>query len=294
MTKYDHFMRLLVMVTFIVAGILITAIASAGVLLLSGVSIEELSDFKAGDITQMTAGMTRSMLLIQHIFTFILPGIVFGLIFYGKDWTKGLHISVSPGWWMAIFGVLFLVSAYPLVNLSYLLNAKIELPSWAIQFENQAEDTLRSLLKMDSPWLFLMNLVIIAILPGIGEELIFRGILQKELGYIFSNKILAIWVAAFVFSAIHLQFEGFFPRMVLGVALGYLYYWTGNLWVTMIAHAFNNGIQIILIYSTGMDISEVDETQMDKLYWWMIPLSVGAMYFLYTQILKLRTPMEDV
>jgi membrane protease YdiL (CAAX protease family) len=62
-------------------------------------------------------------------------------------------------------------------------------------------------------------------------------VLQKQLGFIINNKIIAIWIAAFIFSAIHLQFEGFLPRFVLGLVLGYLYYWTGNLWVTMIAHA---------------------------------------------------------
>jgi hypothetical protein len=62
----------------------------------------------------------------------------------------------------------------------------------------------------------------------------------------------------------------------------------------MFAHAFNNGIQIVLIYATGMDISQVDETGTDQLQWWMIPISVGVMYFLYNAILKNRNPVEDV
>lgn len=73
------------------------------------------------------------------------------------------------------------------------------------------------------------------------------------------NPIVAIWISAIIFSAIHLQFEGFLPRMVLGIVLGYLYHWTGNLWVPMLAHAFNNGIQIVLIYATGMDVTTFDE-----------------------------------
>jgi len=282
------------MISLIILGLVITAIASAGIMLLSGISTQELMNLQKAGTASLSPEITRVLLLLQHLFTFILPGLAFGYVYYCKDWLKGLRLSIAPGWLLAILGVFFLLAAYPLVNLGFMVNSTIHLPKWALEFENQAEDTLKTLLKMDNPWIFIINLIIIAILPGIGEELVFRGVLQKQLGFIFRNKILAIWVAAFIFSAIHLQFEGFIPRMVLGVVLGYLYYWTGNLWVTMIAHAFNNGIQIVLIYVTGMDISQVDETSSDQLQWWMIPISVGVMYLLYTTIMKHRNPVEDV
>jgi uncharacterized protein len=294
MTRYDHFIRLLVMITFIILGLLLTAIGSAGIMLLSGISMEELMNLQKSGTASLSPGLTRILLLVQHLFSFILPGIAFGFLYYRKDWLKGLRLSTAPGWIMAILGIFFLLAAYPLVNLGFMVNSTISLPHWALDFEQQAEETLKTLLKMHNPLVFVANLVIIAILPGIGEELVFRGVLQKQLGFILNNKILAIWIAAFIFSAIHLQFEGFLPRLVLGAVLGYLYYWTGNLWVTMIAHAFNNGIQIILIYATGMDVSKVDEASSDQLQWWMIPISVGVMYMLYTAILKNRNPVEDV
>jgi len=294
MTRYDHFIRLLVMITFIILGLVLTAIGSAGIMLLSGIGWDQLMDLQKNGTGALSPGLTRVLLLAQHIFTFILPGVAFGFLYFKRDWLKGLRLAVSPGWTLAALGIFFLLASYPLVNLSFMVNETIPLPNWALDFEKEAEATMRTLLKMDSPLIFIANLVIIAILPGIGEELIFRGVIQKQLGYIFNNKIIAIWSAAFIFSAIHLQFEGFLPRMALGVVLGYLYYWTGNLWVTMIAHAFNNGIQIILIYTTGMDIADVDETSMDQLQWWMIPLSVAVMYLLYKAILKNRKPVEDV
>ena len=92
--------------------------------------------------------------------------------------------------------------------------------AWADKFESQAEDTLKAILTMNTPVIFIFNLIIIAILPGIGEELIFRGILQKQIGLLFKSPVAAIWIAAFIFSAIHLQFEGFLPRMALGAVLG--------------------------------------------------------------------------
>ncbi len=294
MTRYDHFIRLLVMIIFIILGLFLTIIGSAVIMLLSGISLDELMNLQKTGAGSLSPDLTRILLLAQHLFTFILPAIAFGFLYYRREWLKGLRISASPGWMMALLGIFFLLATYPLVNLSFIVNSAIPLPDWALNFENQAEETMKVLLKMNSPFVFIANLVIIAILPGIGEELIFRGVLQKQLGFIFKNKIVAIWIAAFIFSAIHLQFEGFLPRMALGVALGYLYYWTGNLWVPIIAHAFNNGIQIIIIYLTGLDISEVDETSSDQLQWWMIPISVGIMYFLYKAILNNRKPIEDV
>jgi membrane protease YdiL (CAAX protease family) len=294
MTRYDHFIRLLVMITLIILGLLLTALGSGAIMFMSGISLEDLMNMQKTGTSSLTPGLTRILLLAQHLFTFIVPGLAFGYLYYRRDWLKGLRLSVPPGWLLAILGIFFLVASYPLVNLSFMVNETIPLPAWALDFESQAEETMKTLLKMDNPFIFITNLVIIAILPGIGEELVFRGVLQKQLGFIFENKILAIWIAAFIFSAIHLQFEGFLPRFVLGLVLGYLYYWTGNLWVTMIAHAFNNGIQIILIYVTGMDLSQVDETSSDQLQWWMIPISVIVMYLLYNSILKNRKPVADV
>jgi uncharacterized protein len=147
---------------------------------------------------------------------------------------------------------------------------------------------------MKTPILLIANLIIIAVLPGIGEELIFRGILQKQVGLMLKNPIAAIWIAGFIFSAIHLQFEGFLPRMALGVVLGYLYHWTQNLWVPIIAHAFNNGIQVIVIYYTGIDATSLDEESSNQLQWWMIPMSVAVMYFIYSTILKSRKNIEQV
>jgi uncharacterized protein len=292
MTGYDHFIRLLVLVGFIIAGLMFTALISALLMLLSGMSLSELMDMNQSGVMEFPPGLTRGLLAIQHLMTFIVPGLAFGLVFYQSKFLSGLKLAENPGWLMAILGLLFLIAAYPLVNLSLLVNDAIPMPSWASAFENQAEDTLKAILVMNSPVIFIINLVIISILPGIGEELIFRGILQKEVASILKSPIAAIWISAFIFSAIHLQFEGLLPRMALGAVLGYLYYWTGNLWVSIVAHAFNNGIQVALIYFAGMDLS-MDEKSSDQLQWWMIPLSVAVMYTIFRSILKNQKPIEQ-
>jgi membrane protease YdiL (CAAX protease family) len=101
-------------------------------------------------------------------------------------------------------------------------------------------------------------LVIIALLPAIGEEVVFRGVLQRQVQRVIFPTWLAILIAAAIFSAIHLQFEGFLSRWLLGVLLGWLYWQTGNLWVPAIAHFFNNAIQVLGQYLYKNDISTVD------------------------------------
>ena len=292
MTGYDYVIRLFVILGLALLGLLLTAFVTGVILMASGMSLTDIIGMGEYGMEGLSAGMVRMLLAAQHVCVFILPSFVFGLIFYRSGILSGFDLSRLPRLTMSFLGIAFLIATYPLVNLSFVLNESLPLPSWAGDFENQAKETLETILEMQSPFAFIINLLLIAILPGIGEELIFRGIVQKYIGRLLKNPVVGIWIAAFIFSAIHVQFEGFFPRMVLGAILGYLYYWTQNLWVPIIAHAFNNGIQVILIYATGMDVTAFEEQGSDQLQWWMIPLSVGAMYIIYRSIIKNRLALE--
>ena len=205
MTSYDHFIRLLVLAGFIAGGLVLTALVSALVLLMGGMSLDELMAMGQTGALDLSPGITRILLISQHLLTFILPGLVFGLIFYQPSFLKGFDLSNQPGWTMVIMGIFFLMAAYPLVNLSYLVNEAIPLPSWAITFEDQAADTLEAILYMPNPMILLLNIIIIAILPGIGEELIFRGIVQKQIGLMLKSPLAGIWISAFIFSAIQVD-----------------------------------------------------------------------------------------
>jgi membrane protease YdiL (CAAX protease family) len=284
---HGHLGRLFALIGLVIGGLVLTALFSMVLKLMSGMSLMEIQEHSAGGTLVFSAGETRALLIAQHILGFILPGLAFAWLYYRPTSAPQLGLSKSPGGNLALLGVLFLLAAYPLVNLSFMVNESFPLPDWAATLEQEARKTMELIIDMPTPWIFLLNLVIIGILPGIGEELVFRGILQKELGGLIRSPIAAIWISAFIFSAIHFQLEGLLPRMVLGVILGYLYYWTKNLWVPIIAHAMNNGIQVMLIYFTGMEMTEVDE-QTSQLQVWMIPLSVGAMYWLARSITKNR------
>ena len=103
---------------------------------------------------------------------------------------------------------------------------------------------------------FALGLLVVAVLPAICEELFFRGMIQPLLLRATGSPHRAIWVTAIVFSAIHFQFFGFVPRMLLGALFGYIYYWSGNLRLAMLAHFVNNGLTVTLSYfSRRGDIS---------------------------------------
>ena len=291
MTRYDHFLRLLVLVSMVLGGLVLTTAASIAVALAAGMSFEALQRGDADALGSMSAGVTRLLLAVQHLFLFILPAVATVWLFHRPAVGKPLDLDAAPRPGVVPLAILFLLASFPLVNLSYQLNALIPMPAWATALESEAEATLRRILEMPTPLVFVANLLVIAILPGIGEELLFRGVVQKHAIGIFRSATAGIWVTSIVFSAIHFEFEGFLPRLVLGLVLGYLYRWTRNLWVPIAAHAFNNGLQVAIIYATGMDVTEFDRQSTETLPIWLALPGALIMYVLYRQLLK-RNPDE--
>lgn len=130
--------------------------------------------------------------------------------------------------------------------------------SWARSLEDQQERLTKYLTEFSSLGEFLLAFFIIAILPALGEEFLFRGMIQNQLHQASKNIHVAIWTSAILFSAFHLQFFGFVPRMLLGAIFGYLYYWSGNLWMPMFAHFVNNGFAVTMLYLNQLKVVDVD------------------------------------
>jgi len=185
-----------------------------------------------------------------------------------------------------------LIAAYPLVQLSYEVNQMLPVSDWMRDMEAEAADMLSEILNMNSPADFVLTLVMVAVLPAIGEELVLRGTFQKQIALITKSPLLSIWIAAFIFSAIHLQFEGFLPRMVLGGILGYLYHWTKTLWVPIIVHFINNGVQVGALYFSGIDLSQIEETGSDKIEWWVVLISTAVLFTASHLLIKMTSKSE--
>lgn len=129
---------------------------------------------------------------------------------------------------------------------------------WAREYENRAEQLTKFFTQFNTTGEFLVGLLVIAVLPAMGEELVFRGMLQNELYRASKNHHIAIWTSAILFSAFHMQFFGFVPRMLLGALFGYLYVWSGNLLMPIIAHFVNNGFSVLMLYLSKLKITDMD------------------------------------
>ncbi|MFN3403452.1 MAG: lysostaphin resistance A-like protein [Cytophagaceae bacterium] len=158
--------------------------------------------------------------------------------------------------------------------LAYLVewNKQINLPEswgqieqWMIKKEQMAQEMTNILIDAQGRNSLIWILVVVAVIPGIGEELLFRGILQNEIFQATRNAHVAIWIAGFLFSFIHFQFFGFFPRLLLGVLFGYFYYWSGNILIPMILHFLNNASTLIMMNLYKMKQTNFDPESPDSI-----------------------------
>jgi hypothetical protein len=144
---------------------------------------------------------------------------------------------------------------------------------------------------------FVLAFVVIAILPAIGEEFVFRGMVQPQLFKATRNIHIAIWTSAILFSAFHLQFFGFVPRMLLGALFGYLYYWSENLWMPMFAHFVNNGFSVIMLYLNQKGVVDVDVESTDVVAPWpailVFALISGGLLFYFKNFFDQKKMITD-
>jgi membrane protease YdiL (CAAX protease family) len=144
-------------------------------------------------------------------------------------------------------------------------NAEMNLPEflkwfeeWARGKEDAAAELTKFITEFDSTFQVVLAMFVIAVLPAIGEEIVFRGLIQNQFLRATNNIHLSIWISAILFSAIHMQFFGFVPRMLLGVLFGYLYYWSGSLSMAILAHFVNNGFSVIGMYLYQLGYFDMD------------------------------------
>ena len=158
-----------------------------------------------------------------------------------------------------------MVVIYPFIAWIGVWNDHLVLPDafkgvevWMRKMEDQNAEMTLMLTSFDEPLELLLGLIVIAGVAAFGEELLFRGVLQPIFTALSTNHHFGIWFTAALFSAIHLQFFGFFPRLILGAMFGYLFYWSSDLKVPMLAHFVNNGFIVIAMYLNNIGTSDLD------------------------------------
>ena len=183
--------------------------------------------------------------------------------------------------------------AFMLVNSPFIeWNAGIRFPEFLSSFEEWAKTREEFAMKVttflttfDTSGELIIGLLVIAVLPAIGEEFVFRGLIQPQLHKNTGNIHAAIWISAILFSAMHMQFFGFVPRMLLGALFGYLYHWSGNLWLAILAHFVNNGFSVLMLYSHQQGVSKLDMNSTESAPWGAV-LGAAIVSFILLYIFK--------
>lgn len=236
--------------------------------------------FTNRDITDIDT--LKTMQFIQAIGVFILPPLVLAYLWSAKP-SEYLCLDKKTKALDIVYVFVFMVLIIPFVNLLGDLNQQLELPkalegieNWMKTSEEQAKILTGKLLAVKDVQGLLFNIILIAMLPALGEELIFRGALQRIL-HEWKGAIFAIWVTAFVFSAIHLQFYGFVPRLLMGTFFGYLLLWSGNLWLPILAHFTNNLLAVVFYYfrNNGYKMPDIDTIGTGDTIW--LGMASGAL-----------------
>ena len=203
---------------------------------------------------------------ISSIFMFVVPPIVYYFVTRKQHQLRDLGFrSVNKPWPLFIFaGIVVMFVSLPVTNQLTVWNENMKLGG-ALQaledtlkaWEETAAAATEQMLNVDTIGGLLFNLVVIALIPAIGEELTFRGVLQQGLTRRI-NPHIAIILSSAIFSFIHFQFYGFLPRMFLGMLLGYLFYTSGSLWTSMLMHFINNGCAVVVFYLNNKGVIDVD------------------------------------
>lgn len=257
---------------------------------------------------------TRSSLMwlqtAQSIATFVLPPILCALLWYKGQWKEWLHLSFSDSGRTAqrsystkcglcALCALLMLIALPGLNLLSQLNQQITFPESLAGLETKlrameeaALEVTEKFVRTDNAGQFIATLFVVAILPAFGEELTFRSLLINFFSGNNSKLKIAIWVSAILFSAVHMQFFGFVPRMLLGALFGYMLVWSGSLWLPIVMHLTNNALAVIaynVMYWNGIDSACADSFGYGDTLWVgilsLILTGVGI-FFLRKMLLK--------
>ncbi len=230
--------------------------------------------------------------IISHLGTFTISSLVFALV-VSKNSFSYLGLNKNAKYQTVVITILLTFVVSPWVGYIYDLNQTMQLPDflagvqrWMKNSEDMAMRLTDAFLAKPSAAGFSVNMLMIGLIPAIGEELLFRGVLQRLFKDWFGNVHVAVFVTALLFSAMHLQFYGFFPRFALGLMFGYLYVWSGNLWLPIIAHLINNGMAVLVSYLYELQLSSVTAEEFGKTesiiwVWLSVIATIGLCFFMY-------------
>ena len=206
----------------------------------------------------------RYIQIISQVGLFIIPPLLFAWLDRGSI-VSYFRLNKNPGYRVFVLSSMMVFVALPFIHWTAEMNEAVRFPEWLSGLEkwmHNSEESARQITDafLNTPTLkiFLLNLIMIAVLPAIGEELLFRGVVQRLLNEWVKNIHVAVIFTAVLFSALHLQFYGFLPRTILGILFGYMFVITRTIWVPVLMHFLNNAAAVIAAYLFRNDLLKTD------------------------------------
>jgi membrane protease YdiL (CAAX protease family) len=287
------FVQLLVLVIIAFAGVITASFIGLFFILMKwGFSPDIINEM--GTILQSNPDLLRSMQFFQTLGMFFFPAIFCAWLF-SDNYKNYLRIDTPVH--LPVLGLILLsiLVAIPFLNFTYAINQQMVFPEWMKGLEEWMKRTEISqselqekMLYAENLWDLLFIVVVVCVLAAVGEEFIFRGLLQNIFGKTIKNPHIVIWTVAVLFSVVHLQFLGFLPRMLLGAYLGYLLYYTKNIWAPIFAHFINNFVSVIIFHifrDSPEKVKEIDNFGYGATTW-IAAVSLVLFVFLFREIRK--------
>lgn len=226
-----------------------------------------------------SATILKFLQFFQVFFSFIVPAHLFARYQSNNNSADYLRLnSAEPIHFILGAALVFVIS--PLISFLNELNQNVVLPSSLSSLEmtlkvleEKSRVATELFLQANSAADIVINFFIVAILAAVSEELLFRGVLQRLMGSVIRNIHLNIFICSIIFSAIHFQFYGFLPRLVLGMVLGYAFHFSKSLWVPILIHFLNNGTAVLVDILYKRDLIGLNPHEND--YFGFVGLSIS-------------------
>ena len=207
----------------------------------------------------------------------------------------------SPVYLVLVFAIMLFCS--PLMELLTNINQKLTLPASLKGLEDamrameqSAQKATEAMLKMNTVWDMLFAVFVVGLLTGIAEEFLFRGVIQTIFTRWTKNTHAAVWITAILFSAFHMEFFTFLPRVLLGVFFGYFVAWSGSIWPAVWGHFLNNASAVVITYLYQQKHSGLNPDDQHVFNYWIDTLSLIIVLFLlyiYKNIAQQKKPMVE-
>ena len=243
--------RVWVTLAFVMLGTFAAQLALIAWLLAIGYGFDELQRGLPPDLRPWQ--LLVSLALIQAL-SYLLPGVLAARSLFGGAWVGETRLA-APAPVKVLIAVLIFAACLPFVGYLAQVNAGLEIGEWAGEIEGDVAAVLSGIITETSPAQFALVLVAVGLLPALGEELVFRGLLQPGFIRMTGSAHAGIWLTAAFFGLVHLQFAGLLPRVFLGAVLGFLVHRSGRLWLPIVAHALFNGAQAVAARLGALEVA---------------------------------------